>query len=52
MRICAEDAGDFQSHDIQNVLDPYAKTKSMLDPKRGQRRESTRLVPMSVGRGL
>ena len=34
-----------QKHDIQNVLDPQAKTKARLEPWRGQKRESTQLLP-------
>ena len=34
-----------QKHDIQDVLEPHAKTKARLEPRRGQKRESTQLVP-------
>ena len=34
-----------QKHDMQDVLEPQAKTKLRLEPKSAQKRESTELLP-------
>ena len=34
-----------QKHDIQDVLDPQAKTKVRLEPRRGLKRESAQPLP-------
>ena len=34
-----------QKYDKQDVLEPQAKTKARLEPRRGQKRESTQLFP-------
>ena len=34
-----------QKHDMQDVLEPQTKTKARLEPKRGQKRESTQPLP-------
>ena len=34
-------ANEARNHDVQDVLEPQAKTKAKLTPKRGQKPEST-----------
>ena len=34
-----------QKHNLQDVLEPQAKTKARLEPRRGQKRESTQPLP-------
>ena len=34
-----------KEHDVQDVLELLAKTRTKLEPRRGQKRESTQLLP-------
>ena len=40
-----------QKHDMQDVLEPQAKTTARLEPRRGQKREAHTTFPRSGGRG-